>query len=127
MTSQVYYQDGKVTITDKVIVTKEKTYQLSSIAGLSSVTQIRYIVISLMMGPLFAISVNYDVSSGLDPGFAVVVALVGLGTIYGIVSLFPTRKLMASLASGGRTVLVGRISKSRAQAIMYAFTLAKNA
>jgi hypothetical protein len=127
MSDQVFYQDGRVTITDKVIVTKKKVYELSSIAGLSSEIKISYIIFTVIVAALFVLSVNNDLKDGVDLRFTIAGPFIVLGAIYGIVSLFPTRKLMASLAAGGRVVLVGGISKSRAQAIMYAFTLAKNA
>jgi hypothetical protein len=85
MSTNVYYQDGKVTITDKVIVTKEATYQLSAITGLASKIHFFYIAISIALGALFAMSVLGDIRAGLDPTFVLIATTVLFAAIYGLI------------------------------------------
>ncbi len=125
MIDKVYYQDGKVTITDKVIVTKDNTFELSSISGLSSKVHIFYVLLPIWFGLVLIVGLQKDFERG-TPAIFILFGLVVLSALVGLAYLFPTRKLVANLRNGGTATLVDNIYRSRAQAIMYAFTLAKN-
>jgi hypothetical protein len=125
MGNTVYYQDKWVTITDKVVVTPQKTYDLSTISGLS----IRYRVSAFVVVIIFLLStiylLLYFASGNPDPLPLVVGGSVF--TIYGGSLLyFGHRKLIAYFAGAGSTVLITGVTYAQGQAIMYAFTLAKN-
>jgi hypothetical protein len=125
MSNAVYYQDKWVTITDKVLVTPQKTYELSSISGLA----IRYrgaAVFHIIVCLISAVSLFIFFSSGNPDPLPRVVW--GAFFIFSAANLlyFGHRKLIAYFAGGTSTVLIAGVTYPQGQAIMHAFTLAKN-
>ena len=125
MSNQVYYQDKWVTITNKVIVTPQKTYDLSSISGLA----IRYRAAAVSNIIVFLLAAGYLAIWLRSGEFAPLPYLIG-GAIFviygGALLFFGHRKLLAYFANGGSTVFITGVTYKQGQAIMHAFTLAKN-
>jgi hypothetical protein len=117
MSGQVYYQDGKITITDKVIVTENKTYDLSAVSGLS----IKYIPLYLVAAFLTVFFIVMAILDG-DPIFRAIIA------VFLIIVIFHPRKhrLVATFSNGNTVFLFRDINGGKAREIMHAFTLAKN-
>lgn len=116
MSNQVFYESPKITITDQVLVTKNRTYQMSNLSGLWSKFSTGAIAFII-----FAVVATLIAASTLDPIFVLVASLSWFALIF-----LPKRKLIITLTSGNNVVLFSDIGTEKALEIMHAFTLAKN-
>ncbi len=125
MSDVAIYKDEDIVITKSMLVTKEGSHALSSISGL----RMEFNGSAKIMATLAVLGtiVLLQVVTGLLP--------VEVKDLFGVVLVLflwawvltdtKKRKLIANLAAGGSTRLLGDITTRQAQAIIYAFSHAK--